>query len=65
MNFKQWLTKRYGKNFNQSINYDTCSYLTRKGWLGCRKQVLELFKHPKLNMDNSDLKFLKEEIENL
>ena len=60
MNFKKWFEKRYGQT-----NIWNCKYLTKKGWLGCRQQVLKLLEHPSLDMNNTDLKFLKEEIKKL
>lgn len=60
--FDKWLIKKYGKNFKQSINYFTCSVLTRKGWLGCKNEVLNLIKSSKINHENQDIKFLIEEI---
>jgi hypothetical protein len=61
MNFEQW--------FRKDRIVGLCSLTTRNdyqiGWDACKKEVLKLLNHNQLDINNSDLKFLKEEIEKL
>lgn len=58
--FKDWYICRYGNPYNRS-----CWYLTRKGWLGCRRSVLEILKSEQINHKNPDIKYILQEVKKL
>ena len=63
MNYKQWFKKKYAdKNGNYSIAAQSANYLTREGWLGCRKEVLEILDKYR---NSVGVKYAIEEIERL
>lgn len=61
--FKVWFESRYGAGNHPAAT--TAKYLTRKGWLGGIKSVEDIFDNPCLDMNNSDIKFIREEIAKL
>ncbi len=52
-NYKEWADKIYGKGNHPAVN--TARILTKKGWLACKREVLEILnkngiaKHELLN----------------
>lgn len=61
MNFDQWL-QLYTERMDDTPGLEQFG---RESWDACKKEVLKFFKHPKLNLENNDIKYLKEEIEKL
>jgi len=60
--FKKWFNRKYGEH-NPAIA--SCMYPMRSSWLACKKEVLRILNHPKIDTDNLDYKYIKNEIEKL
>lgn len=58
-----WFETRYGAGNHPAVV--TAEYLTRKGWLAAIGAVHEILENPSLDINNTDMKLIRDELTKL